>query len=57
MPVYAELSEMMYLALQEVEKARMSHNGPETKFDLSFLIDIALDNNDKDLFDWCVENG
>jgi hypothetical protein len=47
------LDELMYFALQNVEEVQMSNQN--IKYDLSFLIDIALDNNDKELFDWCMK--
>jgi predicted proteasome-type protease len=56
---YAELSELVYYAQEEARKVQelkreetMKNN---IKFDLSFLVDIALDNKDQDLFNWCME--
>jgi hypothetical protein len=50
------LDELMYFALQELEEIKEAQMGNQNiKYDLSFLIDIALDNNDKDLFEWYMK--
>jgi hypothetical protein len=54
---YASLTEMVYYAQQAALKAKEAamKEPLNIKYDISFLVDIALDNKDQDLFNWCME--